>query len=109
MLDYLNRAAAWLAARTGAAVVVTALVLLLLRLVPTARWVALESRYPRAANVLRVLRAALPDVYKTAKAMWFVLTGKPWPLPEPAEIRVQAEAQLREIPTPIPPASGGEP
>ena len=65
-----------------------ALLVMLLRAIPSSTWQQLERDWPRVANLARVLRAMFPDVIKAAKALYSVWTGKPWPvadLPKPAQ------------------------
>lgn len=76
---------AWMLTHKVQIALTGSLVLLALRAVPQAQWQRLETDWPRVANFARALRAALPDLFKLAKAVWAIWTGRPWDLPPPGD------------------------
>lgn len=84
-MRFLVAAWAWLLAHKVQLMLTGSLVLLALRAVPQAHWQGLETDWPRVANLARALRAALPDLFKLARALLAIWTGRPWDLPPPSD------------------------
>jgi hypothetical protein len=84
-MDYLLRALAWAWAHREHFVATSAALVLLARAVPAAQWQRLERDWPRAANLVRLLRAIAPDLAKALRVIVAIWTGRPWDaLPPPA-------------------------
>lgn len=95
----------WLTAHAVQIAATLAVVNTLLRLIPAATWAGLESNWPRVAHFARVLRAAGPDIVKTAKALWGIWTGLPWPS---ALTTIEDTARKSMVPQPIEPKDGAK-
>ena len=75
----MRQATEWIWQHRDVIIAVMAGVIAILRLVPAPAWRWLEEHYPRVANSARLLRAIAPDIVKAARALWTILSGRPWP------------------------------
>ncbi len=95
---YLIAAYHWLVAHALDIALVLAAINRITRRIPKERMASIEKNWPRVANALRFVRAFGPDDEKALRAVFLMVTGRPWPVPAtvPDPVPVVVESKENE-------------